>query len=51
MIQMKALGKIQNEKENAGIIQSSFDIIKYKPQDLELWDKMYQKYKIITERK
>ena len=51
MIQMKALGKLQNEKENAGIIQSSFDIIKYKPQDLELWDKMYQKYKIITERK
>lgn len=50
LIQLKALGAMRDEKENAKIIRASFPISIYQPEDTELWDEMYIRYRTVTEK-
>lgn len=47
LVQFKALGILKNEKEYAKLIKKSFDVCYYEPEDVDLWDQMYAKYKEI----
>lgn len=48
LIQLKALGAVEDEEQAARIIRNSFAVKKYWPKDGELWDRMYGRYREIT---
>lgn len=50
MIQMKALGFMENGDESIRMIRESFDICCYEPKDTTRWNRMYERYRQITAR-
>ncbi|WP_195421440.1 rhamnulokinase [Faecalicatena contorta] len=48
LVQFRALGGLEEETEFKSIIQNSFDICYYEPEDEMLWNQMYNKYLEIT---
>ncbi|MDK2799063.1 MAG: rhamnulokinase [Clostridiales bacterium] len=45
MVQVKALGAVSSLKEMREIVKNSFSTNTYQPQEVELWNKAYEKYK------
>lgn len=50
LIQLRALGVVENERENAEILGKSFEIKRYLPQDTKVWTRMYEKYRNVIMR-
>lgn len=48
MIQMKALGYLENGDEYIRMIRESFDICCYEPEETEVWNRMYERYREVT---
>ncbi|MEY8491686.1 rhamnulokinase family protein [Lachnospiraceae bacterium 29-91] len=51
MIQLKALGVLTDEDSRAKLLCRSFSIECYDPKETEVWDKMYEKYRKIVNRR
>ena len=50
MVQLKSLGCISDEKENARILRATFEIADYMPQDTKVWDEKFEQYRKITKK-
>lgn len=50
LIQLRALGVVENERENAEILGKSFEIKRYLPRDTKVWTRMYEKYRNVIMR-
>ena len=44
LIQFRALGVVESERENGEILRKSFEIKRYLPRDTKIWTQMYAKY-------
>ncbi len=51
LIQMKALGFLEDGDEYVRIIRESFNIRHYEPKETEVWNRMYERYKAVTAQK
>ena len=50
MVQLKSLGCIADERENAQILRATFEIADYIPQDTKVWDEKFEEYRRITKK-
>lgn len=51
LVQLIARGEIKNLEEGRKVIRASFDTIKYVPLEHDIWNKEYERYKMIISQK